>query len=196
MARAAPPPAPQANNDGGVVVALVLLMAGLCAIFFGAVALYASADIVLTNQQKQKSVRARRLARLLSGWANIGNAVVHALLIVMLVTDTERYKVFCEMGLELRLFPAHAQKDSCSHPCANSPRRSGDACRTHRPAHSERASGSSDTQRRRDQCCPHMELVRRGGGQLHSYGLAQVHRCRHLHVALSCHLPVAWNLRF
>ena len=34
------------------------------------------------------------LARLLSGWANIGNAVVHFLLIVMLLTDTERYKVF------------------------------------------------------------------------------------------------------
>ena len=91
MAKPAPAPTP---NDGGIIVALVLLVAALCVVFFGAVALYASADIVLTTEQKQKTVRARRLARLLSGWANVGNAVAHALLIVMLVTDAERYKTF------------------------------------------------------------------------------------------------------
>lgn len=82
------------QNDGGVVVALVLLMAMLCTVFFSAVALYTSADIALPNYQKEKTVRARRVSRLLSGWANIGNAVVHTLLTIMLVTDTERYKVF------------------------------------------------------------------------------------------------------
>ena len=91
MAKPAPAPTP---NDGGIIVALVLLVAALCVVFFGAVALYASADIVLTTEQKQKTVRARRLARLLSGWANVGNAAAHALLIVMLVTDAERYKTF------------------------------------------------------------------------------------------------------
>lgn len=92
--RAAQQPAPPPKNDGSVVVALVLLVAALSTIFFGAVTLYASADIVLTGEQKQKSVRARRLARLISGWANVGNAVVHALLIIMLTTDSDRYKVF------------------------------------------------------------------------------------------------------
>lgn len=38
--------------------------------------------------------RARRLARFLAGWANVGNAVVHGFLIVMLVTDKERYKTY------------------------------------------------------------------------------------------------------
>lgn len=99
------PPSPPAKNDGGVVVALLLLVAALCAVFFGAVATYASADIVLTNEQKAKSIRARRLARLLSGWANVGNAVVHALLVLMLVTDKERYKVFFPDEAELPVGP-------------------------------------------------------------------------------------------
>jgi len=61
---------------------------------FSAIVLYASADIALTKAQKEKTVRARRIARLLSGWANVGNAVTHAYLILMLMTDTGRYKVF------------------------------------------------------------------------------------------------------
>eukprot|EP00310_Coccolithus_braarudii_P012725 CAMPEP_0183334330 /NCGR_PEP_ID=MMETSP0164_2-20130417/2970_1 /TAXON_ID=221442 /ORGANISM="Coccolithus pelagicus ssp braarudi, Strain PLY182g" /LENGTH=192 /DNA_ID=CAMNT_0025503447 /DNA_START=10 /DNA_END=588 /DNA_ORIENTATION=+ len=101
MAKAAPHAQP--TNDGGIVVALVLLVAALASIFFGAVALYASADIVLTSEQKQKSVRARRLARLLSGWANVGNAAVHGLLIIMLVTDSERYKQFFPDEAEMPL---------------------------------------------------------------------------------------------
>ena len=88
------PPSPPVTNDGGVVVALVLLVAALSGVFFGAVALYSSADIVLTGEQRQKSVRARRLARLLSGWANVGNAVVHVVLVAMFLTETERYKVY------------------------------------------------------------------------------------------------------
>jgi|EP00966_Prymnesium_polylepis_P140471 hypothetical protein len=99
---AAPPPE---KNDGAIVVALVLLVAALCTAFFGAVALYASADIVLTGEQKQKYVRARRLARLLSGWANVGNAVVHALLIAMLLSDTARYKVFFPDEAEMPIGP-------------------------------------------------------------------------------------------
>jgi hypothetical protein len=90
----------------GSIVALVLLMATTCAVFFGAVTLYASCDIVLPKEQKEKSVRARRLARLLSGWANMGNAVVHLLLIIALQTDTERYKLFFPDEAETPVGPA------------------------------------------------------------------------------------------
>ena len=62
-----PAPAPPAN-DGGIVVALVLLMAALCAVFFSAIVLYASAtDVVLSKDKKEKVVPARRLARLQVG---------------------------------------------------------------------------------------------------------------------------------
>jgi len=98
--------APTEKNDSGVIVALVLLMATTCAVFFGAVTLYASCDIVLPKEQKEKSVRARRLARLLSGWANMGNAVVHLLLIIALQTDTERYKLFFPDEAETPVGPA------------------------------------------------------------------------------------------
>lgn len=91
MANTTPWPA---HNDGGIVATLALLVIALDAVFFSAIALYASADIVLTMKQKQKTIRARRLARLLSGWANVGNAAVHVLLITMLMTDTHRYSAF------------------------------------------------------------------------------------------------------
>ena len=81
-------PIPPEKNDGGIVVALVLLIAALCAVYFSAIVLYASAtDVVLSREKKEKVVPARRLARLLAGWANVGNAVVHALLVIMLVTE-------------------------------------------------------------------------------------------------------------
>mmetsp|Transcript_38511 Transcript_38511/g.128776 ORF Transcript_38511/g.128776 Transcript_38511/m.128776 type:complete len:191 (+) Transcript_38511:35-607(+) len=93
------------KNDGGVIAALVLLMAALAALFFSAVMLYASAEVTLSKEQKEKTVRARRLARLLSGWSNVGNAVVHALLVIMLLTDTERYKVFFPDEAEMPIGP-------------------------------------------------------------------------------------------
>ena len=93
-------------NDGGVVVALVLMVAALSSVFFGAVALYASADLVLTAEQKHKSVPARRLARLLSGWANVGNAAAHALLVAAMLADAERFKVFFPGEAELPVGPA------------------------------------------------------------------------------------------
>jgi len=99
-------PALPLNNDGGVVVALVLLMAALAAVFFAAITLYSSCDIVLSKEQKEKSVRARRLARLLSGWSNIGNAVVHLLLIITFLSDTERYKMFFPDEAETPIGPA------------------------------------------------------------------------------------------
>ena len=83
-------PAPNAPaKDGGIIVALVLLVGALAAVFFSAIVLYASADIGLTKEQKEKTIRARRIARLLSGWANVGNAMVHALLISMLIGEVD-----------------------------------------------------------------------------------------------------------
>jgi len=103
MAKPAPAP-PQ--NDGGIVVALVLLMAALCTVMFGALSVYVSADNVLTPEQKTKSNYARRLARLLSGWANVGNAVTHAYLIIMLMTDQDKYKPFFPDEVESPVGPA------------------------------------------------------------------------------------------
>ena len=93
MAKPAPPP--PATNDGGIIVALVLLICFLCSLFYGAVVLYASAtNFVLSKEKKEKVVPARRLARLLAGWANVGNAVTHALLVAMLLSDSTRYVAF------------------------------------------------------------------------------------------------------
>ena len=83
------PNAPAKEKDGGIIVALVLLVGALAAVFFSAIVLYASADIGLTKEQKEKTIRARRIARLLSGWANVGNAMVHALLIGMLIGEVD-----------------------------------------------------------------------------------------------------------
>ena len=101
MARGAPPPE---KNDGGLIVALVLMMGALSAVFFSAIRLYASADeYTLSNEKKEKCVPARRLAKLLSGWANVGNAVVHALLVTAELTDPERYKAFFPDDFETTL---------------------------------------------------------------------------------------------
>ena len=45
---------------------------------------------------------ARRRAKLL-GWANVGNAVVHALLVTAELTDPERYKAFFPDDFETTL---------------------------------------------------------------------------------------------
>eukprot|EP00992_Anisonema_acinus_P005307 TRINITY_DN17876_c0_g1_i1.p2 TRINITY_DN17876_c0_g1~~TRINITY_DN17876_c0_g1_i1.p2 ORF type:complete len:186 (+),score=45.63 TRINITY_DN17876_c0_g1_i1:43-600(+) len=79
------------KNDGGIVVALVLLMAALSAVFFSAVMLYAGATE--GSEKKEKRVPAKRLAKLLSGWANVGNAVAHVLLVTAELADPERYRV-------------------------------------------------------------------------------------------------------
>ena len=64
-------------NDGGVVVALVVLVGALAMTMVGALSLYASRNVLL--------------ARLLCGWANVANAVIHVLLMVLLRSDTERF---------------------------------------------------------------------------------------------------------
>ena len=79
---------PTMANDGGIVLALLLLIAALCAVFYSSIALYASAPT------KEPASFPARLARLLSGWANVGNAVTHGLLIVVLLTDKGRYGAY------------------------------------------------------------------------------------------------------
>ena len=108
-------PIPPEKNDGGIVVALVLLIAALCAVYFSAIVLYASAtDVVLSREKKEKVVPARRLARLLAGWANVGNAVVHALLVIMLVAEC----VIEDCTVEPSLQPARALTSACGVPTA------------------------------------------------------------------------------
>lgn len=73
------------TNNGGIVVALVLLVSALSLGLIGSLYLY-----VLATQAPDDSGWAKRLLRLLSGWANISNALVHALLTVFLLfADTE-----------------------------------------------------------------------------------------------------------
>ena len=45
-------PIPPEKNDGGIVVALVLLIAALCAVYFSAIVLYASATDVVLSREK------------------------------------------------------------------------------------------------------------------------------------------------
>ena len=74
MKSRAPPPI---ANDGGIVAALVMLMAALAVTMVASICLYASKSIAL--------------ARLISGWANFGNAVVHSLLVILLASNAERF---------------------------------------------------------------------------------------------------------
>jgi hypothetical protein len=64
-----------AGNDGGVVVSLFLMVAAMAFALITAVTFYAHTS----SKTKDPS----RLPRLLSGWANIGNSVIHILLIVI-----------------------------------------------------------------------------------------------------------------
>jgi len=68
-------------NDGGIVAALVILIGGLALGVIGACSLYVAAT----------TASARHLLHILSSVSNLGNAVVHALLVVYLsFADTEK----------------------------------------------------------------------------------------------------------
>ncbi|CAB9507736.1 expressed unknown protein [Seminavis robusta] len=75
MAKAKNEPAIVAN-DGAIVAVLLLMMVALAAEMVFCIILYA------TNQ--------KRIAKLISGWSNVGNAMIHILLAVVLYSDTER----------------------------------------------------------------------------------------------------------
>ena len=64
-------------NDGGAVVATFLMVAAIAYAMFTAVSFYTYSTAAIIKERKEK-----RLVRLLSGWANIGNSVIHALLVV------------------------------------------------------------------------------------------------------------------
>lgn len=72
-------PSQAVQNDGGVVATLFLSVAVIALYFFGAVAWYASV-----------SGNVRSLPRLLSGWANCGNATAHALLVVYTMANSTK----------------------------------------------------------------------------------------------------------
>ena len=65
-------------NDGAIVVAEVLLMGSIAYGLYTAVTVYASVTASAAESTESKG------ARLISGWANTGNAIVHGLLIIYL----------------------------------------------------------------------------------------------------------------
>ena len=81
------------RNEGGVVVVLFLLMVAISYAMFSAVALYAT---TATTRERKET----RLMRLLSGWANVGNGVVHALLIMVLYANRDSPLKFYVAELE------------------------------------------------------------------------------------------------
>ena len=85
MAKTAPPP-----NDGGIVVVLTLLVAALAYGMITAVSTYAKQATDRYTAAANEG-GARRLSRLLSGWANISNAIVHVILVIAITNDREKY---------------------------------------------------------------------------------------------------------
>ena len=86
MAKAAP--APPFANDGGAVVTLFLMVAALAYVTFTAVTFYAHATTNVATANVANA-RERRLTRLLSAWANVGNSLVHALLVIYITANDE-----------------------------------------------------------------------------------------------------------
>jgi hypothetical protein len=82
-------------NDGQVVVSLCLMVAAIEYAMVSAVVYYAHASS--TTKSKDPS----RLPRLLSGWANIGNSVVHVLLLVYMTANHGNQSEFWAKEREL-----------------------------------------------------------------------------------------------
>ena len=68
------------DNDGGIVVSL-FLMAGAI--------LYAMLSAVSYYEKNSKKGGAARLPRLCSGWANMGNSIVHVLLVAYMLSNSD-----------------------------------------------------------------------------------------------------------
>eukprot|EP00751_Fragilariopsis_kerguelensis_P021711 CAMPEP_0170885230 /NCGR_PEP_ID=MMETSP0734-20130129/35693_1 /TAXON_ID=186038 /ORGANISM="Fragilariopsis kerguelensis, Strain L26-C5" /LENGTH=193 /DNA_ID=CAMNT_0011270477 /DNA_START=51 /DNA_END=632 /DNA_ORIENTATION=- len=66
------------SNDGGIVLSIFLMVAALTFAMYSAISVYAHHRPSGTPNES----RTQSLVRILSAWANIGNAVVHAMLIV------------------------------------------------------------------------------------------------------------------
>jgi len=81
-------------NDGGIVVALVLLIGAIAFALFSSVATYAAATASAYAGEGERYER--KVARLLSGFANVGNAAVHGAFVIFLQaskTSTDPYIV-------------------------------------------------------------------------------------------------------
>jgi len=70
----------EATNDGGVVLALFFMVATIAIAIFSAVGYYESSTRTANDADA-------RLLRLISGWANIGNCIVHILLIIYILSN-------------------------------------------------------------------------------------------------------------
>ena len=84
-------------NDGGNVVTLFLMVAGIAFALFQAVTFYASA----TTVKYPAEAIPKRLLRLLSGWANIGNSVVHVILVIYMKANEETVSEYWAKEREL-----------------------------------------------------------------------------------------------
>lgn len=73
-------PSTATPNDSGIVLVLFCMMAALAYAVVSAVSLFAAAT--------------HNRVRLLSGWANVGNACVHAFLILLLIVDQGGISMF------------------------------------------------------------------------------------------------------
>ena len=71
-------------NDGGLVATIAILVFFLAGGLLLNLWLYVSAS---TPAER----RATNMLRLVSGWANIGNATVHLFLVVLLATNAKKY---------------------------------------------------------------------------------------------------------
>ena len=78
-------PAPVIANDGGVVVSLFFMVAAIAYAMFTAVAYYTNAVPAKARVKNDPTL----LVRLLSGWANIGNAVIHAMLVIYMKANED-----------------------------------------------------------------------------------------------------------
>lgn len=86
-----PPP-----NDGGIVLTLFLAAGTVAVLTFGCVAVYAFATNI-----PGKGNAGRRAARLVSGAANVGNSVVHVLLIAYMLANAETQSDYWRREREL-----------------------------------------------------------------------------------------------
>ena len=80
-----------AGVDGSVVCALFLMAAALAYALFSSVAFFAGATAAGAGERPEL-----RRVRLLAGWANVGNAVAHALLVVYMSANAGNPDQFWE----------------------------------------------------------------------------------------------------
>ena len=69
------------NNDGGIVVSLFLMAGAIAYAMLSAVAYY--------EKNSKNGGGPARLPRLCSGWANMGNSIVHVLLVAYMLSNSD-----------------------------------------------------------------------------------------------------------